>query len=101
MPYLDPVKLISLDYEVPPILDNYEHPPPRDLFDDVKYEVADCNCPLTNNVDSDITQRSTLPAGEALPEDEEIYVDPGHVKEEIYEWFKQRNICNLDKSSVR
>ena len=99
MPYLDPVKLISSDYEVPPKLGNYEHPPPRDLFDDVKYEVADC--PLTNNVDSDMTQRSTLPAGEALAEDEEIYVDPGHVKEEIYEWFKQRNICIFDKYSVR
>ena len=99
MPYLDPVKIISGDYEVAPKLDDYEYPPPRDLFDDVKYAVADY--PLTNNVDSNTTQRSTLPAGEVLPEDEEIYVDPGHVKEEIYEWFKQRNIHKLDKYSVR
>ena len=96
--YLDPVKTIGRvvndDYEVMPNLDNYEQP---HLFDDAHYEVADY--PLsTGNI---ILESNTLPAGEALPQDEEIYEDPGHVKEEIYEWFKQRNICKLDKSSVR
>ena len=44
----------------------------------------------------------TLPVGEtALPEDEQIYEDPGHIKEEIYEWFKQRNIFKIDKDSIR
>ena len=44
----------------------------------------------------------TLPVGEtALLEDEQIYEDPGHIKEEIYEWFKQRNIFKIDKDSVR
>ena len=98
MPYLDPVetigRVVNDDYEVIPKLDNYEQP---QLFDDVHYEVADY--PLSTG--SIILESSTLPAGEALPQDEEIYEDPGHVKEEIYEWFKQRNICNLDRSSVR
>ena len=96
--YLDPVKTIRKavndDYEVMPQLDNYEQPL---LFNDTHYEVADY--PLST--ESTILESSTLPAGEALPQDEEIYEDPGHVKEEIYEWFKQRNICNLNKNSVR
>ena len=96
MPYLDPVKIISGDYEVPPKLDNYEHPPPRGLFDDVKYEVADSPLPTSYT-----TQTDTLPVGEALPEDEQIYEDPGHIKEKIYELFKQINIRKLVKNSVR
>ena len=98
MPYLDPMKtigrIVNDDYEVIPKLDNYEQPQP---LEDVHYEVADY--PLSTG--SIILQGSTLPAGEALPEDEEIYEDPGHVKEEIYQWLKQRNIHNLDKNSVR
>ena len=82
------------DYEVIPKLDNYEQPL---LFDDAHYEKADY--PLST--ESTILESSTLPAGEALPQDEKIYEDPGHVKEKIYEGFKQRNICNLDKSTVR
>ena len=96
--YLDPVKTIRKavndDYEVMPQLDNYEQPL---LFDDTHYEVADY--PVSTK--STILESSTLPAGETLPQDEEIYEDPGHVKEEIYEWFKQRNICNFHKNSVR
>ena len=98
--YLDPVqtigRVVNDDYEVIPMLDNYEQP---HLFDDVRYEVPDYPSPAsTGNI---ILESNTLPAGEALPQDEEIYEDPGHIKEEIYEWFKQRNICKLDKSSVR
>ena len=96
MPYLDPVKIISGDYEVPPKLNNYEYPPPRGLFDGVKYEVADNPLPTSYT-----TQTDEMLEGEALPEDEQVYVDPGHIKEEIYEWLKQRNIHKLNRSSVR
>ena len=99
-PYLDPVKTIGRianeDYEVPPKLDNYERP---QLFDYAHYEVA--NYPAATG--SIILQSGTLqlPVEETLPEDEQIYEDPGHIKEEIYELFKQRNICQLDRSSIR
>ena len=101
-PYLDPVSTIGRfangDYEAPPKLDNYEQPHP--IFDDVQYEVADYLLP--NGVGSNTMQSSTLPVGEAtLSEDEQIYEDPGHIKEEIYEWFKQRNICKLNRNSIR
>ena len=99
MPYLDPVTTIgrmnNKDYEAPPKLDHYEQP---HMFDDMHYEAVDYPTTTTGSI---ILQSSTLPAEEALPVDEEIYEDPGHIKEEIYEWFKQRNICKLDKSSVR
>ena len=102
IPYLEPVKTLGKcnnnDYETAPELNNYEQPHLSDLFD-MQYEVADY--PLPNGVESNTMQNSTLPVGEALPEDEKIYEDPGHIKEEIYEWFKQRNICKLDRNSVR
>ena len=99
--YLDPVETIgelrNNDYEAPPNLDdNYVKPYPGNLFDDVQYEVADYPLPIGN-----IMQSNTLPVGEALSEDEQIYEDPGHIKEDIYQWFKQRNICKLVKSSIR
>ena len=104
LPYLDPLKTIGRvtneDYEVMPKLDNYEQPQLSGMFNDLQYEAVDYLLPT---IDNNIYEMSsnTLPAGEELPEDEEIYEDPGHVKEEIYEWFKQRNICKLDKNSVR
>ena len=98
MPYLDPLetigRVVKEDYEVIPKLDHYEQPL---LFNDAHYEKAD----YPVSTESTILESSTLPAGEALPQDEKIYEDPGHVKEKIYEGFKQRNICNLDKSTVR
>ena len=103
---MDPVKTIGRfsiainDYETPPKLDNYEQPHLGGLFDDVRYEVADYPLSTSNSVGSNSMQNSTLPVGQVL-EDEQIYEDPGHRKEEIYEWFKQRNICKLDKNSIR
>ena len=96
LPYLDPVKTIGRvandDYEVLPKLDNYEQ---LHLFNDVHYDVPDDSLP------TNITHSGTLPASEAIPEDDKTYEDPGHIKEKIYELFKQRNIHKLDKNSVR
>ena len=100
--YVCPTKTVGRfttdDYEeAPPEYDNYSNYVQPDLLDNVQYEVADYPLPTSNSTDS-----SALPVGEpTLPEDEQIYEDPGHIKEEIYEWFKQRNICMLDKNSVR
>ena len=95
---MDPLETIGRvvkdDYEVIPKLDHYEQPL---LLDDAHYEKAD----YPVSTESTILESSTLPVGEALLQDEKIYKDPGHVKEKIYEGFKQRNICNLDKSTVR
>ena len=87
------------DYEVPPKLENYKQPHTSGLCDDVQYEVANYSLPTI--VGSDTVLNSTSPVGQVLSKDEQIYEDPGHIKEEIYKWFKQRNICKLDKNSIR
>ena len=58
-------------------------------------------CPvIASSVGSANAQQSnTLSVGEALPEDDQIYEDPGHVKEEIYEWLKKRNVDKIDKNT--
>lgn len=86
----------NIDYEVPPNLDNCEQPHPSDSSDDVEYSYL---LPISDG--SNAMQSNTLPLGEAVSDDELTYEDPGHIKEEIYKWFKQRNICKLDKNSVR
>ena len=91
-------RAVNDDYEAIPKLDNYELPPSSGLLDNVQYEAADYSLSTSNN---NTMSSSILPVGEALPEDEKIYEDPGHIKERIYEWFKQRDICKLDKNSVR
>ena len=94
-PYLDPMKAISQlaedDYEVP----SHDQPHLSDLFDDVKYAVTGYPLPTNNGA----KESSVLPVG--IPENEQIYEDPGHRKEEIYEWFEQKNTCKIDKNSVR
>ena len=106
LPYLDPIKTADRfsgnDYEAPPKFDEFEQPHLSDLYDDVKYETVECLLPASKSIGSSTMQNNTVSLNEAtLPEDEQIYEDPGHIKEEIYEWFKQRNICKLDKNSVR
>ena len=106
LPYLDPIKTISRfssnDYEAPPILDEYEKPHLSDLVDNIKYEAIEYLIPTSKSAGNNTIQSGTLPVSEAtLPEDDQIYEDPGYVKDEIYEWLKQRNICKLDKNSIR
>ena len=104
-PYLEPVKTVGIfpnannDYEVLPKLDNYEQPHTSGLFYNAEYEAADYSLPTI--VGSDTMQNSTSPVGQVLSKDEQIYEDPGHITEEIYKWFKQRNICKLDKNIIR
>ena len=99
LPYLDPVKtigrIVNDDYEVIPKLDDYEK---LHQFNDVHYDVPDDPLPTAG---SNTIYSISLPAGEMLPEDDKTYEDPGHIKEKIYELFKQRNIHKLDKSSIR
>ena len=101
MPYLDPVKIIQGDYEVSPELKNYKYPPPKDMFDDVKYAVI--GYPLaTTDINQNISmQTSTSPAGEETLEYEDIFKDPGHIKEEIYKSLKQKNINRIYKNTIR
>ena len=93
MDYLDPVATMKRDdYEVVPSLDNYEQP----HINESHYEVAPFLPP-----DNDNDGNGALHVGGTLPEDEEVYVDPGHEKEKIYEWLEQKRICKLNKMFIR
>ena len=96
-----PVKITgryaNIDYQAIPKLDNINQPRLSDSCSDVKYSYL---LPI-NNSQSTPTQNGTMSLDQTLSEDEQIYEDPGHIKEEIYQWFKQRSIRMLDKSSVR
>ena len=98
-PYLDPAKTISQlvedDYEVPP----RDQPHLSALFDDTKYAVTGYMLPTNNGAECNAMESSALPA--AIPEDEQIYEDPGYVKEGIYEKLKQKNIGKIDVNNIR
>ena len=102
MPYLNPVttigRLANNDYEAPPTLNNYDEPYLSDSYDDIQ---SDHPIPIKDSIGSNTMQSSTLPVYDTPPEDEQIYEDPGHIKEKIYEWFKQRNICRHGESSIK
>ena len=87
----------NIDYEDIPKLDNFKQPHLSGSCGNVQYSYL---LPIIND-QSTPAQNGTMSLDQTLPEDEQIYEDPGHIKEEIYQWFKQRNICMLDKSSVR
>ena len=38
---------------------------------------------------------------EELPDDEQIYEDPGHKEEEIYLWFEEKKFQKLEISSIK
>ena len=38
---------------------------------------------------------------EELPDDEQIYEDPGHKEEKIYVWFEKKKFRKLENSSIK
>ena len=93
VPYLEPVTVtrtfVRNDYEPPPVI----APNSYDMHLPNHYETID-----TTSVR--FTNKSYQLNG-VLPDDESIYEDPGHVKENIYVWFKRKNICKLKKNHIR
>jgi len=86
---LEPVtvtrKFARNDYEPPPILPATT----SDVHSSNQYEIIDATgVGLYQSVD-------------VLPDNEQLYEDPGHVKEKIYGWLKQKNICRLKKNYIR
>ena len=98
VPYLDPMKAESSadDYEVYTMMNVYEQPQNGDLYTSAHipdhYETADT---LDSNNDNEVY------LDDKLSNNEPIYEDPGHIKENIYEWLEQRGILKLDTKIVR
>ena len=99
VPYLDPMKVESSadDYEVYTMMNVYEQPQNGDLYTSAHipdhYETADCSASNINDYEVHLD--------EELSNSEPIYEDPGHIKENIYEWLEQRGILKLDTKIVR
>ena len=93
--YLDPVKSSADDYETYTMMNVYEQPHNGDLYTTAHipnhYETADS--PASND--------NEVHLNEELTNSEPIYEDPGHIKENIYEWLEQRGILKLDTKIVR
>ena len=77
-------KLSNNDYEFPPAVNTYETP---------GYEISDESCHIRNSTEDNV-------AGEALPDDEQIYEDPGHNKEKIYVWFEEKKFRRIRESDI-
>ena len=99
MAYLDPTKVESSanDYEVYSTMDVYESPQNGVLYTSAHtpdyYETADS--PASN------ANCNEVHLDEEVSNNEPIYEDPGHIKENIYEWLEQRGILKLDAKIVR
>lgn len=97
MPYMDPIittvkshsKHSNNDYEALPALHMYDKPDQLRADAPYQYEVAVPSVFRDSMMD------------EVLPDDELIYEDPGHKKEEIYSWFEEKKFLNIRKSDIK
>ena len=93
MAYLDP-KSSANNYEAYQMENMYEQPQNSELDTPTHlpnpYETAE----HSNSSVEDNTLHS-------MGANESIYEDPGHVKENIYEWFEQKKMKKLDKTNIR
>ena len=76
-------KLSINDYQSVPALDKRATP--------YQYEVANITVYQNNNLDG----------SDNLPDDEQIYVDPGHIEKNIYMWFEKKKYRKIKINSVR
>ena len=74
------------DYEPPPVLSS-------DIHLSNQYESVDANSVGFDN--------KGYQSNGVLPDNEQVYEDPGHVKEKIYVWLERKDIYKLKKSHVR
>ena len=85
------------DYEVYSTMDVYEQPQNGDLYTSAHipdhYETADSPASNINDNEAHLD--------EEVSNNEPIYEDPGHIKENIYEWLEQRGILKLDTKIIR
>ena len=81
-------KVSSDDYEALPSIHDYEM---SDIAD--HYEVA------TPSTLRDSIEHSAME--EVLPDNEQIYEDPGHKKEKIYEWFEKKKFRKFESDDVK
>ena len=86
----DHLRTSCIDYEALPRLSTYEAAYYQASDVPYQYEVA------TNT--SVFREDSTV---EVLPDNEQIYEDPGYNKEEIYSWFEEKKFRKLKRGDIK
>ena len=98
--YMDPVSTIAKDhskplrndYETVPVLSIHETP---DYWTPLAYQYEiDAGSVFRNSME-DSTEDETL------PDDEQIYEDPGYSKEGIYSWFEEKKFRKIKRSDIK
>ena len=86
-------KSSSGDYMALPALNEYETPFCQMSNTTYYYEID------VPSADGDNIEYSTV--NEALPDNEQIYEDPGYKQEKIYAWFEKMKFRMLKRNDVR
>ena len=97
--YMDPVSTIAKDHSKPSE-NNYEALPVLNM-----YEKPDYCTPHVSlyEIDTGSLFRNSMEYSteeEALPNDEQIYKDPGYSKEGIYSWFEEKKFRKVKRSNI-
>ena len=80
----------SFDYEALPELTSMYEKPDYVLPDEPYHYEEAITAAFTDTI-----------VGEALPDDEQIYEDPGYDKNEIYAWFEEKKLRKLERSDIK
>ena len=96
--YMDSISTIVKDhprndYEAIPVLSMYEKP---DYWTAYQYED---DTEISNSIFRNSIADSTM--SETLPDNEQIYQDPGYNEEEIYSWFEKKKFRKIKRSDIK
>ena len=98
LPYMDPTNTIAKNYPKTSGFDYEALPELTSMYEKPDYEIPDGPSQYEEAASS-IFRDSTV--GEEFSDDEQIYEDPGHNKEEIYSWFEEKKFRKLDRNDIK
>ena len=98
LPYMDPTNTIAKDYSNISGFDYEALPELTSMYEKPDYEIPDGPSQYEEATAS--VFRDSM-VGKELPDDEQIYEDPGHNKEEIYSWFEEKKFRKLNRSNIK
>ena len=98
LPYMDPTNTIAKDYPKTSGFDCEALPELTSMYEKSDYEMP--GGPSQYEEATTSIFRDSM-VGEELPDDEQIYEDPGHNKEEIYSWFEEKKFRKLDRGDIK
>ena len=98
MPYMDPTSTIVKNYAETSSFDYEALPELTSLYEKADYVLPDE--PYHYEEATTATFTDTM-VGEALPDDEQIYEDPGYDKNEIYSWFEEKKFRKLERNDIK